>query len=53
MLKEKLRREGLWGSVGNPLQLRPPLIITEDEINEIVSGVDRVIGEIEKGFFVG
>ena len=52
MLREKLREAGLWGSVGNPLQLKPPLIINKGEINEIVSGVDRVVGEIEKGFFI-
>ncbi|MFX0200296.1 MAG: aspartate aminotransferase family protein [Candidatus Hodarchaeota archaeon] len=48
VLREKLRQAGLWGSVGNPLQLKPPLIITKDEINEIVSGLDKVIGDIEK-----
>jgi len=48
MLKEKLREAGLWGSFGNPLQLKPPLTITQDEINEIVNALDRVIGEIEK-----
>jgi adenosylmethionine-8-amino-7-oxononanoate aminotransferase len=50
MLKEKLREAGLWGSFGNPLQLKPPLIITQEEINEIVNALDRVTGEIEKEF---
>lgn len=48
MLKEKLRRVGLWGMASNPLQLKPPLIISRDEVDEIVSGLDRVVGEIEK-----
>ncbi len=48
MLKEKLRRAGLWGLASNPLQLKPPLIITRDEVNEMVGGLDRVIDEIEK-----
>lgn len=48
MLKKKLREAGLWGSVGNPLQLKPPLIVTKDEVGEIVSGLDGVIGEVEK-----
>jgi len=47
MLKGKLRQAGLWGTAGNPLQLKPPLIITRNEIDEIVSRVDKVIGEIE------
>jgi 4-aminobutyrate aminotransferase-like enzyme len=48
MLKEKLREAGLWGSFSNPLQLKPPLTITQEEINEIVNALDRVTGEIEK-----
>ena len=48
MLKKKLRQAGLWGGARNPLELKPPLIITRDEVDEIVSGVDRVIGEIER-----
>ncbi len=50
MLKEKLRRAGLWGMASNPLQLKPPLIITRDEVNEIVDGLDKVIADIEKQF---
>ena len=53
MLKGKLRQAGLWGAVGNPLELKPPLIITKDEIDEIVSRVDKVIGEIETEFASG
>ena len=48
MLKKKLRQAGLWGGARNPLELKPPLIITRDEVDEIVSGVDKVIGEIER-----
>jgi adenosylmethionine-8-amino-7-oxononanoate aminotransferase len=48
LLKEKLRRTGLWWEVVNPLWLSPVLIITKDEIDEIANGLDRVSGEIEK-----
>ncbi len=48
MLKEKLLREGLVGMFALSLPLRPTLIITKDEIDEIVSGFDKVIGEIEQ-----
>ncbi len=48
MLREKLRQVGLWGQVENPIEIRPPLIITKTEIDEIVSGFDQVIGDIVK-----
>ncbi len=48
MLKQKLMEAGLWGMFRNPLPICPPLSITKDEIDEIVSVFDRVIGEIEK-----
>ncbi|MBW2368639.1 MAG: aspartate aminotransferase family protein, partial [Deltaproteobacteria bacterium] len=48
LLKKKLRQAGLWGQVENPLPLLPSLIITKGEIDEIVSGIDNVIGQIEK-----
>lgn len=48
MLREKLPAAGLFGPFRNPLPLCPSLIITRDEIDEIVTGFDRVIGEIEK-----
>ena len=48
MLKEKLMDRGLWGMFRNPSPICPALSITRDEIDEIVSGFDRVIGEIEK-----
>lgn len=48
MLREKLSAAGLFGPFRNPLPICPSLIITKDEIDEIVTGFDRVIGEIEK-----
>ena len=48
MLKQKLMEAGLWGMFRNPLPICPSLSITKDEIDEIVSVFDRVIGEIEK-----
>ena len=48
MLKQKLMEAGLWGQFRNPLPICPSLSITRDEIDEIVNGFDRVIGEIEK-----
>ena len=53
MLKQKVRKAGLWGPVGNPLQLRPPLIINSGEVDEIVTTLDQVIGEIVKELPVG
>jgi len=48
MLKRKLMEAGLFGMFRNPIPLAPALIITKDEIDEIVRGLDRVIGEIQK-----
>lgn len=48
MLKKKLMEAGLFGMFTNPLPICPPLIITESEIDQIISTFDRVIGEIEK-----
>ncbi len=48
MLKKKGMELGLFGNFSNPLLIEPPLIVTKEEIDEIVSGFDRVIGEIEK-----
>jgi len=50
LLKKELREAGLWGQIENPLPLLPSLIITKGEIDEIVSGIDNVIGQIEKEF---
>jgi adenosylmethionine-8-amino-7-oxononanoate aminotransferase len=47
-LKEKLLEAGLFGMFENPLPICPPLIITKSEIDEIVSGINKVISEIEK-----
>jgi len=44
-LKKKLRQLGLWGPVSNPLSLRPALVVTKDEINEIVQGLDKALGD--------
>ena len=52
MLKKKVTDMGLLGMFINPIQICPPLIITKDEIDEIVTGFDRVIGEIEKEFSI-
>jgi len=49
ILKQQLRKAGLWGPVHSVIRIRPPLIITKDEIDEIVSGLDLAIGEAEKG----
>ncbi len=48
VLRKKLRQVGLWGAVGNPTQLKPPLIITKSEVDEIINGYDKVLGEIEE-----
>jgi adenosylmethionine-8-amino-7-oxononanoate aminotransferase len=48
MLRDKLPAAGLFGPFRNPLSVCPSLIITKDEIDEIVIGFDTVIGEIEK-----
>jgi adenosylmethionine-8-amino-7-oxononanoate aminotransferase len=46
MLKKKIKQVGFWGVAGNPLMLLPPLVINKDEIDELVGGLDKVIGEI-------
>lgn len=48
MLKEKLMAAGLWGIFRNPLPICPSLTITQDEIDEILSTFDKVIGDLEK-----
>lgn len=47
-LKEKLMAVGLWGNFTNPLPVCPSLTITKGEIDTIVNGFDKVIGEIGK-----
>jgi adenosylmethionine-8-amino-7-oxononanoate aminotransferase len=48
MLRGKLSQAGLWGEFMNPIPILPALIITKDELDEIVTTMDRVIGEIGK-----
>jgi len=50
LLKGKLMKAGLFGQFGNPILISPPLIVSEDEIDQIMRGLDKVIGEIEKEF---
>jgi len=47
-LVEKFRKQGLLlRTLGNIIQLGPPLCITKTEVDEIVRGLDTAIGEIE------
>jgi adenosylmethionine-8-amino-7-oxononanoate aminotransferase len=46
LLKQKLMGLGLFGSFANPIPIVPPLIITRNEIDEIVSKFDKAIAEI-------
>lgn len=48
MLKKKLMDLGLFGMFVNPVPIIPALTINKDEIDEIVSVFDKVIGEIGK-----
>ena len=45
-LKNGLRQNGLWGPVSNPLHLWPTLVVTKEEIDEILSRLDKTLGEI-------
>ena len=48
-LMEKFRKHGLiLRSSGKSIGFGPPLCITRDDVDEIVAGVDRSLGEIEK-----
>jgi len=50
-LKDKFRQEGLILQAGNgTITFSPPLCITRDEVDEVVAGVDRSLGEIEREF---
>lgn len=49
ILKTKLKEAGLWGMFTNPIMILPPLIITQDEIDELVTKMEKVIKEIDKG----
>jgi adenosylmethionine-8-amino-7-oxononanoate aminotransferase len=48
LLKQQLRQNGLWGAVRNPFKLSPQLIVTKDDVDEIVSRCDKAIDEAEK-----
>lgn len=48
LLKEKFMKAGLWGMFRNPFSISPSLTITKDEVDEMVSGFNRAIGEIAK-----
>lgn len=48
ILKKRLRVNGLWGEVANPLPLFPPLSITCEEIDELVNRLDKTICTLEK-----
>jgi len=53
-LKDRFRREGLILRAGNgAVTFSPPLCITRDEVDEVVAGVDRSLGEVERELSVG
>ena len=47
-LTEKFRDNGLLLNGGDYISIMPPLCVSRDEIERILSGVDRGIGEVEK-----
>lgn len=49
LLKSKAMDEGLFGLFTNPIPILPPLIITRDEIDEMVGKFDKVIAQIADG----
>jgi adenosylmethionine-8-amino-7-oxononanoate aminotransferase len=51
LLKKKLMSVGLFGLFANPVPIMPPLVVNQNEIDEIVNGFDKVIGEIQKEIF--
>lgn len=53
LLKKKLRQIGLWGPIENPIPIFPALIVTKEEIDQIVGRFDQVIAEIEKDLSIG
>lgn len=48
MLKERCLEAGLFGMFANPIPIIPPLIVTKDDVDEIVNRFDRVISGIEQ-----
>ena len=48
-LKDKFREEGLILRAGNgAISFSPPLCMTRDDVDEVVAGVDRSLGELER-----
>jgi len=52
MLKKVLMEAGLFGTFRNPISIVPPLVIRKDEIDEIITGLDKAIGKVAKEFSV-
>jgi adenosylmethionine-8-amino-7-oxononanoate aminotransferase len=51
---EKLREQGiLLRPMGDALSISPPLCITRSEVDEIVNGVNRVLGQVESELAIG
>jgi adenosylmethionine-8-amino-7-oxononanoate aminotransferase len=48
MLKQKAIDEGLFGMFTNPIPIIPPLVITRDEIDQIVDTFEKIIDQIAK-----
>jgi adenosylmethionine-8-amino-7-oxononanoate aminotransferase len=48
ILKQKFMDVGLFGLFANPIPIVPPLVITKNEIDEMVNKLDKVLGEIAK-----
>lgn len=50
LLPDRLKEEGvligLSGRYGNVLKIRPPLVITQDQIDALVATLDAVLGEV-------
>jgi adenosylmethionine-8-amino-7-oxononanoate aminotransferase len=53
LLKKELREAGLWELVGNPLELKPALIITKDKVNEIANRLDMAMNKVEAKIATG
>ena len=49
LLGTKLREAGLLSRIdGGTIRFGPSLVITEDEVDECIAMMDKVIGEMEK-----
>jgi adenosylmethionine-8-amino-7-oxononanoate aminotransferase len=51
-LTQQLRKMGIIGRVRNILGIAPPLITTKSEVEWLVSGLDKALGEVEKKLFL-